>query len=111
MITAEGRWEHDIFGQSCWNINTSSILTQLIQDAGKYCEDFASDLFIQWKVDVDDHLIDRDWKGGEFGYGFREYGVDHNEWIKNHKNNPYYYRKIRTLKIIIDDDIIKMELN
>ena len=33
-----------------WEINTSSILTKLIQEAGRWCESYASDLFIRWGV-------------------------------------------------------------
>ena len=74
MITAEGRWQRDLWGQLCWDINTSGILTQLIQDAGRYCDSYASDLFIQWKYDIEDHLLNRDWEGGKFEYGFSTYG-------------------------------------
>ena len=111
MIKAEGRWQRDIFGELCWDINCSSILTQLIQDAGRWCEQYASDLFISWNCDIEKHLKDRDWEGGTFRYGFREMGVDHDEWVKINEKNHYYYRKIRTLKITIEDDEITMDLN
>ena len=42
---AEGRWDSRSSGYS---INMSSILTKLIQEAGRWCEAYASDLFIMY---------------------------------------------------------------
>ena len=35
-----------------WEINYSSILTRLIQEAGRWCEYYASDLFVQQKYSI-----------------------------------------------------------
>lgn len=44
--------------QGNWEINYSSILTKLIQEAGRWCEHYASDLFITWKHNIDKKLDD-----------------------------------------------------
>lgn len=104
-IEAHGNWIVPLSGtEPQWNLNYSKILTQLIQDAGRYCESYASDLFIQWKYSIDNHLKERYWEGGKFRFGFREFGVDADDWIKDNESNPYYYRKIRTLEVNIDED-------
>lgn len=94
-----------------FEINTSSILTRLIQDAGRWCEHYASDLFIQWNtVERIVSELKPCNENLEFKFGFREMGVDHNEWIELHKDMPYYYRKIRKLLIEIRDEKIEMTL-
>ena len=117
-ITETGTWSRSIFGTEMeWNINYSSILTKLIQDAGRYCDAWASDLFIIWKYDVDNRLQNRDTQSFTIKFGFRDTGVDHDDSLEeyktvepNYKNNYYYYRKIDTLTVTIDDNKITMEL-
>lgn len=62
-------------------INLSSIATKLIQDAGRFCERFASDLLIDWKdieklvqtaAEPDDSII---------VVALRRHGVDHTEYF------------------------------
>lgn len=119
MITAHGQWYMGFLSENeQWEINYSSILTQLIQYAGRFCESFASDLFIIWKYCVENKLKDHDLKSYSITFGFREMGVDHElsydlerqTVTKNVKNNSYYYRKIAILNIIIDKEDITMEL-
>ena len=43
IIEATGSWNDY---RECWDINTSDILTKLIQAAGRLCDRYASDLFI-----------------------------------------------------------------
>jgi hypothetical protein len=97
-------------------INLSEIYTTLIQEAGRWCESFASDLL---------HDIDNvkfalahpyDWEkcryfkkadnGNDsvfFRFGFRANGVDHKEYIeyamKNEHEKYHYYRSIWELTI------------
>ena len=120
MIYAEGRWQTPIFdNKECWDINYSSILTQLIQYAGRYTESYASDLFIIWKFCVDKKLEDPELKSYSLLFGFREGGVDHDivgdergEVVKQHmKENRYYYRQTAKLDVRIDGNKIEMELN
>ena len=120
MREANGRWGVPLFDyQPMWDINYSDILTELIQYAGRYCEHYASDLFIIWKYCVEDKLKDRDLESFSITFGFREFGVDQDistdtERIvvaKNLKNNSYYYRKVAKLDITIDGSNIKMQLS
>jgi len=120
-ITETGTWSRSIFGTEMeWNINYSSILTKLIQDAGRYCEAWASDLFIIWKYDVDNRLQNRDTQSFTIKFGFRDTGVDHDDSLDtereykivetHYKTNCYYYRKIDTLTVTVDGNKITMEL-
>ena len=85
--SAGGRVTHD----GTIDINPSSILTKLIQEAGRWCRSFASDLFIDWRR-VDQMLR------GEIPpetqyllFGVRENGVDHTEYILARYNNEAMY--------------------
>ena len=120
-ITETGTWSRSIFGTEMeWSINYSSILTKLIQDAGRYCEAWASDLFIIWKYDVDNRLQNRDIQSFTIKFGFRDTGVDCDDSLDtereykivetNYKKNYYYYRKIDTLTVTVDGNKITMEL-
>lgn len=97
------------------NINTSSILTKLIQLAGRYCEHFASDLFLDWqavqKVLSDPRRyvdLDEDgWGQKSWLLGFRESGVDHTDFVlsRYHNDGPiarYEYRKLYKLTLTLD---------
>lgn len=79
-----------------YNINLSGVLTTLIQYAGKYCEFYASDLFISWQHVLD--IIKEAQPGDEHieVFGFRKSGVDHEEFIKNGSN---IYRSVLAVKI------------
>ena len=97
-----------------FNINYSSILTQLIQECGRLCESYASDLFITWS-DIVQKLKDNTMETSVYLFGIREMGVDHNEFILNrYKNESFHarhkYRKIYRLDIIVEGDLIGMEL-
>lgn len=120
MIHASGEWRNPIFEREMsWDINYSSILTQLIQWAGRYTESYASDLYIIWKYCVDQKLKDPNLESFSLMFGFREMGVDHDivgdterEAVieKNLKQSHYYYRKVARLDIKIDGNKIEMEL-
>ena len=90
-----------------FSINTSSILTKLIQCAGRYTEMYASDLFIDWFT-IEQGLRDGSLPADPYLFGFRETGVDGNSYIYSHCEgavnydmNPYYYRAIYRLNINI----------
>lgn len=97
-----------------FKINYSSILTKLIQECGRLCESYASDLFVDWNI-IDEKLRAKTMETSTHLFGIREMGVDHNEFILNRYNNngcyaKYEYRKIYRLDIVVDDDFIRMEL-
>ena len=105
MIEARGR---------DFDINYSSILTKLIQECGRLCESYASDLFITWNGIVQ-NLKEKTMGTSVYLFGIREMGVDHNEFILGRYNNngcyaKHEYRKIYRLNIIVESDLIKMEL-
>ena len=94
-----------------WEINYSSILTRLIQEAGRWCESYASDLFVQWKYKIDQKLDDGTLYTNTFVFAFRDSGVDHEEWYENHKNEYNYYRAVWFLDVVVDEGKIKMTLH
>ena len=98
-----------------YEINTSGILSRLIQEAGRFCESFASDLFIDWKeiekkIDCNDALF------LTYLFGFRQNGVDHNSFILSRYNGGGYafpekeYRSMWRLDIKADGNSITMTL-
>ena len=119
MIKETGEWSTPLFEKEMkWNINYSSILTKLIQYAGRYCESFASDLFIIWQYCVENKLSDPNLENYILTFGFKEMGVDHElsndperqPVTRNSKENSYYYRKIANLEITINGGKIEMLL-
>lgn len=107
---AHGTWSVPVFyTEPQWNLNYSDILTRLIQVAGRYCENYASDLFIHWRA-IEKKLKDRNYEGEKLVLGFREMGVDSNDWVVNNYNESgcYYYRKIITIEIIVNGNHIDM---
>lgn len=97
-----------------FDINYSDILTKLIQECGRLCEHYASDLFITWNSIVH-QLQSKTMETSTYLFGIREMGVDNNSYILNRYNNngyfaKYEYRKMYRLDIIVDDDLIKMKL-
>lgn len=86
-------------------INYSGILTKLIQEAGRWCRRYASDLFIDWGV-IDRQIKDRTIQSGSYLFGFREDGVDDKLYIFHRYDADKYcqtYRAIWRLDIVVDD--------
>lgn len=94
-----------------WKINYSSILTKLIQEAGRWCEYYASDLFITWKYNIDKKLDDGTMSTEQFVFGFREDGVDHKEWYELHKNDIGRYRAVWFLDVTVGNGKMEMVLH
>ena len=108
-ITAKGGWNTY---RKLYEINDSSILTRLIQEAGRYCERFASDLFLDWEH-VQSSVCSGD--NTAFLFGFRRDGVDHAGFvISRYNNNGIYaeheYRSLWRLDIKTEDRDITMTL-
>ena len=93
-----------------WEINYSSILTKLIQEAGRWCEYYASDLFIMW-YDIDEKLDNGTMDTEQFVFGFRKNGVDHKEWYELHKNDVSRYRAVWFLDVTVNDGKMEMVLH
>ena len=84
-MTATGNW---VDSKGKWDINYSNILTFLIQKAGKICKHYESDLFISWESllkEMEEKGID--FAGGKYLFGFRESGVDHDNYVLSRLNN------------------------
>lgn len=82
-----GSWERSYIheGNGEYSINYSSILTRLIQAAGRVCKFYASDLFIDWEI-IHEKLSDECFEGDKFLFGFRESGVDSADFVINKLN-------------------------
>lgn len=97
--------------------NTSAIFSRLIQEAGRWCESYASDILID--IETVKRILTRspeDWhqvkevtktENGDISvilrFGFRKSGVDHAAWIeenlKDANRKYYYYRAIWNLNL------------
>lgn len=109
-VTETGRWDH---AGAEYGINVSSILTRLIQEAGRFCLHYASDLFYDWKA-VEKSL--KMWKEQDeviYVFGFRDSGVDTAEVIaRNLETMPgYYYRSIWALVMTKNGNDIDLTFN
>ena len=83
-------------------INMSSIFTKLIQEAGRFCDAYASDLL--YEIDKIKRLLDTK-QSGEVWVAFREMGVDHWEYIEIHTpDDARDYRAIYKVDIEFSDD-------
>ena len=97
--------------QQKFDVNCSGILTKLIQEAGRWCENYASDLFVDWMC-LMENFVDKDFKGGNYLFGFRKDGVDNTSSILTHFNNGGRngYRAIWRLDVKVKNDEITMIL-
>lgn len=109
-IVDTGRYSH-----GHWDINYSSVLTRLIQEAGRFCESYASDLFIDWEGVV--NAIEDMQPNTEYTqlFGFRKTGIDHNAFIisryeSNGNSAGHEYRSLWRLDIKTTSDEITMTL-
>ena len=94
--------------QSEININFSDIFTRLIQESGRYCEHYASDLYYELR-EIDDKLRDASIETHSRLFGFREMGVDHTDYVmcaarENSEAFHYRYRSIWRLDIEVAYD-------
>lgn len=114
-IKATGRFCPNSWFGKYWDINYSDILSKLIQETGRLCDHYASDLFISWN-EIEEGLKNPDWHGGKFLFGLRDSGVDHNSFVLSRYNQEqryarYNYRKMYLLIVTVElDGDISMEL-
>lgn len=94
-------------------INTSDILSRLIQHAGRYCEHYASDIVSVWNS-IERAVSTLEWnKVAHTVIGFRDMGVDTDDDVYVLTAiNPYYYRKIVAIDADCDGDtgIVRIKL-
>ena len=70
-----------------WQINTSLILTRLIQEAGRWCEYHASDLFIQWNGEIEEKLNKGILESSTYVFAMWNGGVDGNSFYERRKKD------------------------
>lgn len=105
-VTCEGYWSASM---QKWDYNDSSILTKLIQEVGRLCDSYASDLFIDWSsLEKRIEKAGYDYTGEVCLFGLRENGVDHNAFIESRMDNygdywRYEYRAIYKLVITVEE--------
>lgn len=92
-----------------WSINTSFILTKLIQEAGKWCEYHASDLFIFWSS-IEEKLKNGTLESGEYVFAMTKDGVDHRTYYILHEKKMNYYRAVWFLDVKVSEDGRNMEM-
>ena len=103
-----------------WGVNTSGILSRLIQEAGRYCKFHASDLFIIWSL-IHNRLKNETLQTERYLFGFRENGVDEKQllltrynkegdYIANHFIASLEYRSIWVLDVVTYDGYVEMKL-
>ena len=96
LFTATGRAPLD---SDSYDINLSTILTKLIQEAGRFCDRYASDLFIDWTSILD--VINNE-EDGIFAIGIRDNGVDGSSYVIHHVQtdwNDYYYKRLYAVRV------------
>ena len=102
-ISSEGRWfDGLVLTGAHYEINYSSILTKLIQEAGRFCLFYASDLFIFWKA-VEESLSEyREEESITYLFGFYESGVHISADVAKafEQHNYYYFRSVYALEIV-----------
>lgn len=107
VLETSGELTANLFtGERTVSINYSSILTRLIQEAGRICEFYASDLFIDWRSIVE-ALDDGSVETGSRLFGFRKSGVDEAKSILYWRNEtsralPDHYSTIWRLDIDVE---------
>lgn len=102
ILDTYGHWNNC---KGVFDLNYSSILTRLIQEAGRWCEYYASDLFIDWKI-IEKELENADLENTCHYFGFRKNGVDHLPFILSRLNNGEsreVYRAIWKLEVIVEN--------
>ena len=105
-------WARGQCTEQGWNINYSSILTTLIQQAGRWCENYASDLFLDWKS-IDNKLLSGEEINEQFLFGFRQQGVDHAAYVQSRlKDDPFCqeYRALWVLDIATNKEDLVMTM-
>lgn len=96
--------------------NYSSILTKLIQDTGRFCLHYASDLFILWDTAITFLGQVCVWGGAPeeigFAFGIREDGVDDAGTVARNlaKGPRYYYRAVYVLETTRKNGTVYMSL-
>nr|DAR04666.1 MAG TPA: hypothetical protein [Caudoviricetes sp.] len=106
VLETSGELTVNLFtGERTVSINYSSILTRLIQEAGRICESYASDLFIDWRL-IMEALEDGTMESGSRLLGFHDSGVDEAKsvlyWYNETSRGRDHYSAIWRLDIDVE---------
>ena len=112
-----GIYENDIresfsngaFVSEIQNCNFSSEWSRLINEAGRWCESYASDILIDFesiKAYLERLKNGEESEGREFWFGFRQMGVDNLTFIKSRTEREYashVYRAVWRWRFIVEE--------
>ena len=112
-----GIYENDIresfsngaFVSEIQNCNFSSEWSRLINEAGRWCESYASDILIDFesiKAYLERLKNGEESEGREFWFGFRQMGVDHLAFIQSRTEREYAshtYRAVWRWRFIVEE--------
>lgn len=112
-----GIYENDIresfsngaFVSEIQNCNFSSEWSRLINEAGRWCESYASDILIDFesiKAYLERLKNGEESEGREFWFGFRQMGVDGLSFIQSRTEREYashVYRAVWRWRFIIEE--------
>ena len=112
-----GIYENDIresfsngaFISEIQNCNFSSEWSRLINEAGRWCESYASDILIDFesiKAYLERLKNGEESEGREFWFGFRQMGVDGKSFIESRTEREYashVYRAVWRWRFIIEE--------
>ena len=112
-----GLYEDDIresfsngaFVSEIQNCNFSSEWSRLINEAGRWCESYASDILIDFesiKAYLERLKNGEESEGREFWFGFRQMGVDGKSFIESRTEREYashVYRAVWRWRFIIEE--------
>lgn len=117
QYTATGYFD-EYSTQDGYSINVSSILSKLITEAGRWCEDYASDILFY--IDDLKKLFRQKPVTGDgmedvvIIMGMRQNGVDYGEtvttYFAKHPFDRYYYRALWVLRVERNDNHIVVSL-
>ena len=112
-----GIYENDIresfsngaFVSEIQNCNFSSEWSRLINEAGRWCESYASDILIDFesiKAYLERLKNGEESEGREFWFGFRQMGVDGKSFIESRTEREYashVYRAVWRWRFIVEE--------
>ena len=112
-----GIYENDVresFEVGAWlssikDCNFSSEWSRLINEAGRWCESYASDILIDFesvKAYLERLASGEESEGREFWFGFRQMGIDHLDFIQSRTEREYashVYRAVWRWRFIVEE--------
>lgn len=110
QLTAYGQWY-----DGKYEINYSSILTVLIQEAGRWCEYYASDLFIWWTCVMRERNVMEENVAKTFCFGMHASGIDNAKTVYERLTgsgwcSDPYYRAVWMVDVTKSGNVMQMEL-